>query len=322
MSNTAIIKGLAERIEREAFAGHGINQTQNRALKALKLARTLLVDIEGYEPSGPSIQALDRVITEASCVALPVASAAPDNARRVIGLCQKALAEELSAWDIDPPLHHVKEAHEECSAWLSTQQTQSDGMQPIDVLTSVWNAMQNSADGDDLLSKLEHMRDSICRAIAAAPQQAPQAGDTAESVNETNAVLASRYFDLLKVVEAYEKHGVTCQTFRHFIDAPCAECNSRQAPQAAQPMAYLWVDPVTRNYEVDHCTHPIDEVTPVYAAPQSAPIARPLSDEQLDAITPAPETFGAYQAPWTDYDKEILSAAMRSVERAHGIKGD
>jgi hypothetical protein len=33
--------------------------------------------------------------------------------------CRDALAEELSAWDIDPPLHHVKQAHEKCVAWLS-----------------------------------------------------------------------------------------------------------------------------------------------------------------------------------------------------------
>jgi hypothetical protein len=33
--------------------------------------------------------------------------------------CRDALAEELSAWDIDPPLHHVKQAHDKCVAWLS-----------------------------------------------------------------------------------------------------------------------------------------------------------------------------------------------------------
>lgn len=43
----------------------------------------------------------------------------------------------------------------------------TDGTSPADVLQSVWNAMQNSADGDDLLSKLEHMRESIGRAALA-----------------------------------------------------------------------------------------------------------------------------------------------------------
>lgn len=52
--------------------------------------------------------------------------------------------------------------------------SQPDGMQPLDVLTSIWNAMQNSADGDDLLNKLEHMRDSIERAVQGAQQQALQ----------------------------------------------------------------------------------------------------------------------------------------------------
>lgn len=52
--------------------------------------------------------------------------------------------------------------------------SQPDGMRPLDVLTSIWNAMQNSADGDDLLNKLEYMRDSIERAVQGDQQQALQ----------------------------------------------------------------------------------------------------------------------------------------------------
>lgn len=52
--------------------------------------------------------------------------------------------------------------------------SQPDGMRPLDLLTSIWNAMQNSADGDDLLNKLEHMRDSIERAVQGDQQQALQ----------------------------------------------------------------------------------------------------------------------------------------------------
>lgn len=52
-------------------------------------------------------------------------AAVPDDARRVIKLCQSALAEELSAWDIDPPIHHVKEAHDACSAWLEASPQQA-----------------------------------------------------------------------------------------------------------------------------------------------------------------------------------------------------
>jgi hypothetical protein len=39
--------------------------------------------------------------------------------RELIEECRAALAEELAAWDIDPPLHHVKQAHDRCVAWLA-----------------------------------------------------------------------------------------------------------------------------------------------------------------------------------------------------------
>lgn len=59
----------------------------------------------------------------ADALAQPVAPVAvPDGARVVIEKCRDALAEELGAWDIDPPLFHVKEAHEACEAWLSAPQ--------------------------------------------------------------------------------------------------------------------------------------------------------------------------------------------------------
>lgn len=41
------------------------------------------------------------------------------NTRELIEKCRDALAEELGAWDIDPPLFHVKEAHDACVAWLA-----------------------------------------------------------------------------------------------------------------------------------------------------------------------------------------------------------
>jgi hypothetical protein len=41
--------------------------------------------------------------------------------------------------------------------------------------------------------------------------------------------------DLLRTIEQYEKHGVTCQTYRHFVSAPCAECNAAPQP-AAKPL--------------------------------------------------------------------------------------
>lgn len=41
---------------------------------------------------------------------------------KLIEECRAALAEELEAgWDIDPPLYHVKQAHDKCVAWLATR---------------------------------------------------------------------------------------------------------------------------------------------------------------------------------------------------------
>ena len=37
----------------------------------------------------------------------------------IIKECRGALAEELAAWDIDPPLDHVKKAHDRCVEFLS-----------------------------------------------------------------------------------------------------------------------------------------------------------------------------------------------------------
>lgn len=151
-------------------------------------------------------------------------------------------------------------------------------------------------------------RDAVAAMISAAPsQQAPN--DAAQSVDETNAVLASRYFDLLKVVEAYEKHGVTCQTFRHFVDAPCAECNctSQQAPVQGEPVGYMNAGHV---HELKQGRAPYGYVyqktetgasVAVFTHPQQA--SEPMTEEQ------AYDLFGVhYQMP-----------TIRAVERFHKI---
>ena len=37
---------------------------------------------------------------------------------KLIEECRDALAQELDAWYIDPPLFHVQQAHIRCAAWL------------------------------------------------------------------------------------------------------------------------------------------------------------------------------------------------------------
>ena len=50
--------------------------------------------------------------------------------------CKKALAEELSAWDIDPPLHHVLEAHDLCDPAVTALRQaieQAEKQEPIKI---------------------------------------------------------------------------------------------------------------------------------------------------------------------------------------------
>lgn len=41
------------------------------------------------------------------------------DAKSVIEQCRAALAEELSAWDIDPPIAHVNDSYNACDEWLN-----------------------------------------------------------------------------------------------------------------------------------------------------------------------------------------------------------
>lgn len=87
--STALVPNVAHMVEAE-FASLVLDQVA--ALSAVEAER-------------------DRLAAE--CEALRA------DARRVILMCHSALGEELSAWDIDPPLHHVKEAHDACEAWIA-----------------------------------------------------------------------------------------------------------------------------------------------------------------------------------------------------------
>lgn len=82
-------------------------------------------------------------------------------------------------------------------------------------------------------------------------------GCAAESVNDTNAILATQYFEVLKKLEVYEKNGVTCQTYRHFVDAPCAECNVVAALTAERDALrkdaerYRWLEENTSHEKIN-----------------------------------------------------------------------
>lgn len=50
-----------------------------------------------------------------------------ESAAALIEECRAALSAELTAWDIEPPLHHIKQAHDKCVAWLAERQPAPKG---------------------------------------------------------------------------------------------------------------------------------------------------------------------------------------------------
>jgi post-segregation antitoxin (ccd killing protein) len=85
------------------------NITEARSLAAS--LRTLDLDA-----SADMMDALAAEVDRLRALAAPAA---------LIETCRAALAEELSAWDIDPPLAHVKDAHDACVAWLAAPAQQA-----------------------------------------------------------------------------------------------------------------------------------------------------------------------------------------------------
>lgn len=87
------------------------------------------------------------------------------DARALIEQCRDALAEELAAWDIDPPLHHVKTAHDACVAWLESQ-AQPKGTDLIlndqavqKRLAAQWGYVQAPAPGDEKAAWVPYLSD-------------------------------------------------------------------------------------------------------------------------------------------------------------------
>ena len=79
-------------------------------------------------PAGKAITAFHAALAQ---------QAEPVGTRALIEECLAAFAEELAAWDIDPPLHHVKQAHDKCEAWLAALAQQAEPTDPghdVDVL--------------------------------------------------------------------------------------------------------------------------------------------------------------------------------------------
>ena len=125
MRRTALLDEM-----QKAAQQHAENETLRAKIKAYEDIDEAASDVQllrmGYAAARLEIESLKTQIA-AHADELTVAhldglmrtrSVAPDP-RPVVEMCAKALAEELAAWDIDPPLHHVKEAHDACESWLA-----------------------------------------------------------------------------------------------------------------------------------------------------------------------------------------------------------
>jgi hypothetical protein len=82
--------------------------------------------------------------------------------------CRDALAEELSAWDIDPPLHHVKQAHDKCVAWLAAPQPALTDEQIDKACQSVPAAIYALMHDDVTVEQFRNALRMVARAVLAA----------------------------------------------------------------------------------------------------------------------------------------------------------
>lgn len=79
-----------------------------------------------YDFACGEIEALQRRNAEMRAKVLALQSC-QESAAALIEECRAALSAELTAWDIEPPLHHIKQAHDKCVAWLAKRQPAPKG---------------------------------------------------------------------------------------------------------------------------------------------------------------------------------------------------
>jgi uncharacterized coiled-coil DUF342 family protein len=63
--------------------------------------------------------------------------------------------------------------------------------------------------------------DDLCERINASYR-------TIRAMTDEIATLIWERDELRKQIQLYEKHGVTCQTYRHKVESSCSECNVQE----------------------------------------------------------------------------------------------
>ena len=107
--------------------------------------------------------------------------------------------------------------------------------------------------------------------------------------------------------------GVAKENFKSeagFENKPADSFKARAQEQepVATHICNLWVDPITKEYVVDHCDHPIDELIPAYAAPvQQAEQEPPVDSLMVDV--------SALLGPFVEDGKPIRVKDARDILR-------
>lgn len=110
-------------------------------------------------------QILDAADAALASAAQPVAF---DSTHDLVEQCRRALAEELSAWDIDPPLHHVKEAHDACVTWLAAAPKAAPAQCPTSVDAKTMELAESvgligpASRTHDLHAAIQRFHDLVC----------------------------------------------------------------------------------------------------------------------------------------------------------------
>lgn len=106
--------------------------------------------------------------------------------RPLIEQCRKALAEELAAYDIDPPIEHVKQAHDKCAAFLTATPPASAPEVTEEMVTGMLREYLRREPSEEGIVELEDpvsrefARGLLIAALTAAPQ--PVVPTTAHTV--------------------------------------------------------------------------------------------------------------------------------------------
>lgn len=118
------------RVRKVEDGGHEFN-TGDRGLDLLLGLTTDIADDNANMDTGVWwLQTLEEIKARLSAHPPQAPQAVGDaETAALIKECRDAFAEELSAYDIDPPIHHVKQGHDKCVAWLASHALATKGQQ-------------------------------------------------------------------------------------------------------------------------------------------------------------------------------------------------